>query len=367
MDTLHARICSDQRELFRLIAEADRLERWRDWGARDLAQLLWMRFGLSDWKARRWIAAAHALDRLPLIAAAFSRGDLGVDKVVELTRFATPETEAELIPWAQRVSSGRIRHRGDLAMRRPADDAREVEEARSVWWWYHEEGRRFALEADLPAAQGAVVAKALDRVAQRVPVMPDEEGTGFTAARRADALVALCSTRIGQDSDPDRTSVIVHATIDQVSSADGSCEIEGGGIIHAETARRLACHARVQEVIEDRGGNPVGVGRMSREPQSWMVRQLRYRDRECTFPGCGSRRFAQAHHIVWWRRGGRTDLDNLVLVCTFHHKLVHEYGWSLTRDEDGALHWFRPDRTPYRAGPDPPDPRTEAQTLAAVS
>src|SRR5437763_2424576 len=179
MDTLHARICSDQRELFRLIAEADRLERWRDWGARDLAQLLWMRFGLSDWKARRWIAAAHALDRLPLIAAAFSRGDLGVYKVVELTRFATPETEAELIPWAQRVSSGRIRHRGDLATRRPADDAREVEEARSVWWWYQEEGRRFALEADLPAAQGAVVAKALDRVAQQVPVMPDEEGAGF--------------------------------------------------------------------------------------------------------------------------------------------------------------------------------------------
>src|SRR5204862_7986770 len=120
-----------------------------------------------------------------------------------------------------------------------------------------------------------------------------------------DALVALCSTRIGQDSDPDRTSVIVHATIDQVSSADGSCENEGGGIIHAETARRLACQARVQEVIEDRGGNPVGVGRMSREQQGWMVRQLRYRDRECTFPGCGSRRFAQAHHIVWWRRGGR--------------------------------------------------------------
>ena len=61
------------------------------------------------------------------------------------------------------------------------------------------------------------------------------------------------------------------------------------------------------------------------------MRQLKYRDRECTFPGCGARRFTQAHHIVWWERGGATDLDNLVLVCSFHHKLVHEYGWGLKR------------------------------------
>src|SRR2546421_13100872 len=110
MDALHEHICSDHARLFRLIAQADRLETWRDWGSRDLAHWLWMRYGLSDWKARRWIAAAHALGRLPLIEEAFSTGDISVDKVVELTRFATPESEADLIQWAQRVSSGCIRH-----------------------------------------------------------------------------------------------------------------------------------------------------------------------------------------------------------------------------------------------------------------
>jgi hypothetical protein len=85
-----------------------------------------------------------------------------------------------------------------------------------------------------------------------------------------------------------------------------------------------------------------------------MVRQLRHRDRECTFPACGSRRFTQAHHVVWWRHGGTTELDNLVLICTFHHKLVHEYGWSLRRDRNGTVQWFRPDGTRYRAGPGPP-------------
>ena len=72
-------------------------------------------------------------------------------------------------------------------------------------WWYFDEGRRFGLEAELPAAQGAFVAQALERAAQAVPVMPDETDGCFASARRADALVALCSARIAEDPDQDRT------------------------------------------------------------------------------------------------------------------------------------------------------------------
>ena len=86
-----------------------------------------------------------------------------------------------------------------------------------------------------------------------------------------------------------------------------------------------------------------------------MMRQLRYRDAECRFPGCGARQFTQAHHIVWWGDGGRTDLDNLLLVCFFHHKLVHEHGWTVQRDAAGKVLWLRPDGSIHRAGPGPPD------------
>jgi hypothetical protein len=85
-----------------------------------------------------------------------------------------------------------------------------------------------------------------------------------------------------------------------------------------------------------------------------MLRQLRYRDRDCRFPRCPHRRFTNAHHIVHWVRGGRTDLENLVLICTYHHKLVHEHGWGLRREDDGTVSWFYPDGNPYRAGPAPP-------------
>jgi len=125
-------------------------------------------------------------------------------------------------------------------------------------------------------------------------------------------------------------------------------------VIHPRSVRRLLCNARSQTVVEDAEGTVLGVGRLSREPSAWMIRQVRYRDRECRFPGCGARRFTEAHHIRWWRHGGRTDLANLVLICSFHHRLVHEHGWSLKLDAGGTVHWHRPDGAPYRSGPSPP-------------
>ena len=92
-----------------------------------MAHWLQMRYGISDWKARRWIASAHALESLPLTSEAFGSGRLGVDKVVELTRFATPETEEGLLPWAERVASGTIKAKGNELARQSARRSRDLE------------------------------------------------------------------------------------------------------------------------------------------------------------------------------------------------------------------------------------------------
>jgi hypothetical protein len=356
LDSLHDRISSLQRELFELLVEVDRREVWRDDGAHDAAHWVSMRYGISWWKADRWIRAAHALDRLPLLARAFESGAMGVDKVVELARFATPESEASLIAWARGVSAGGIRRRADLECRGSIEEERDAHAARFLSWWTFDEGRRLALEAELPAAEGAVVVRAIERVARFVPPMPDEEQGAAAPARRADALVALCSRSIAVDAEPDRATLVVHAPLRALVSGVGGCEVEGGASIHARTAERLLCNARVQVVVEDEAGDPVGLGRLSREPSGWMMRQLRHRDPECRFPGCGARAFTHAHHIVWWERGGRTDLDNLILVCAFHHRLVHEHGWTVGRSRDGTVRWWRHDGTRYRAGPSLPSP-----------
>lgn len=354
IDADHAGISRAQRGLLQLIAEGDRLDVWRGSGARDMAHWVAIRHGISEWKARRWVDAAHALEGLPRIAEAFASGLLGIDKVVELTRFATPDTETRLLSWAAEVSSACVRRTADLEARRSIAEARDADRDRTLSWWWFDEGRRFGLEAELPAADGAVVARALERLADRVPVKPGEEGVVHADARRADALLALASARLAADRDAERATVVVHAPLDALVSEDRGCELEGGGTVHPETARRLLCTARVQAVVENGAREALGIGRMSREPTAWMMRQLRYRDPECRFPGCGARRFTQAHHIVWWERGGRTDLDNLVRVCSFHHKLVHEYGWTIRRDPNATTSWFRPDGSRYRAGPAPP-------------
>jgi hypothetical protein len=343
IDAAHAHICEAQHRLLRLIVEADRRKIWHSSGARDLAHWLSMRHGISQWKARRWIDGPRSVSA----TCHLLRGELGISRWSS-SQFATGDRGR-----ARRVGEGRLLRRrpsqGDLETSRELDEA-EVDRARTASWWYFDYGRRFGLQAELAAAEGAVVAKALARIADELPRMPGERGAAHADARRADALVALASTHIADDADPDRATVVVHAQVGALISGGGGSELEEGPVIHNETARRLLCNARVQAVIEEDGtGRPIEVGRMSREPSAWMMRQLRYRDHECRFPGCGSRRFTQAHHIVWWERGG-SNLDNLVLVCVPSQARARvRLGRRTRRPRHGR--WIRPDGSLYRAGP----------------
>src|SRR5438067_8432732 len=132
LDRLHARQGEIQRQMLRCIADADRHQVWWQAGARDLAHLLGMRYGISSWKAHRWVEAARALASLPRISDALASGELGIDKVVELARFATPASERDLVAWARTVPPGRIRERGDVEFRRSAEQVRAAEEDRSL-------------------------------------------------------------------------------------------------------------------------------------------------------------------------------------------------------------------------------------------
>jgi HNH endonuclease len=86
------------------------------------------------------------------------------------------------------------------------------------------------------------------------------------------------------------------------------------------------------------------------------------RDGVCVFPGCG-RPITEIHHRRHWSNGGRTDLANLDGHCKYHHRLVHERGWSTHRGGDGRLIFRRPDGTILETAPahvEPSDGRIEA-------
>jgi hypothetical protein len=178
--------------------------------------------------------------------------------------------------------------------------------------------------------------------------------TSSPAARRitnVEALVEMAdaslSSRAVHRSGPERYQVVVHVDEGTLArDADGRCELEGETAISSETARRLACDSSVVPIVE-RGGAPLGVGRKTRRIPPALARALRVRDGGCRFPGCDRRRFADAHHIHHWAKGGEADKDNLLLLCRHHHRLVHEGGFSVERLPDGRVRFRLPNGRPF--------------------
>jgi hypothetical protein len=123
-------------------------------------------------------------------------------------------------------------------------------------------------------------------------------------------------------------------------------------LVASEVARRLACDGRLQAVVEGRAG-PLGVGRTQRTVPRWLYRLVRRRDGGCRFPGCNQTRWLQAHHIVHWADGGPTDYDNIAMICTYHHRVVHELGWRVVATGAGGLEFRSPFGSVHTTGPPP--------------
>jgi hypothetical protein len=94
--------------------------------------------------------------------------------------------------------------------------------------------------------------------------------------------------------------------------------------------------------VVDQHGKVLALGRTRRLVSKAQRRALLIRDRMCRYPGCQQTRHLKAHHVVPWSLGGRTDLDNLILLCQWHHTAVHEGGVTITEDAEGWL-FSKPD------------------------
>jgi len=223
---------------------------------------------------------------------------------------------------------------------RPAE-AEDDHRARRLHLSWDEERRFLELWGMLPAEQGAAVEKALRERAEDV-VLEDGPLEDRHGARLADALEELVTSGGGRPGTP---TLVVHAGAEvlagEAPDAAGLCETEGGVRLHGEAVRRLACDGRIEWVLE-REGRPVGIGRQGRAVPGWLSRLLRHRDRGCRFPGCERTSWLKAHHLWHWAQGGPTDLENLVLLCHAHHRLLHEGGWRTSGHPGRALRFHRP-------------------------
>jgi 5-methylcytosine-specific restriction endonuclease McrA len=148
---------------------------------------------------------------------------------------------------------------------------------------------------------------------------------------------------------------VVHVDAEVLADADhpGQSVLEDGVRVSAETSQRLACDASRVVMRENADGRLVEVGARTRTSPPALRRALRHRDRGCRFPGCGVR-IGEGHHIRHWARGGPTTLSNLAMLCRRHHRAVHEEGFEIEREGDGALVFRRPNGWLLPDVPDPP-------------
>jgi len=276
---------------------------------------------------------------------------------------------------------------------RRSDPDRLKQEIRRSVRWHNEDDGSLRLVAVLPAEEGAAVAAALElaidrlreerRAARRADVADDRDGRRadddrarrirageiisdceevaepFIPVNAADAFLLVAeqfmSTAPADASGADRTTVVVHvdaptllrAVADEpvegtvapsvhdatAVSASGACQVGDVGVTPA-TAARLACDARVVGVVRGLDGCVLHHGTSRRLVSPAQRRALMIRDGCCRYPSCRRTTNLEAHHVVHWALGGPTDLDNLVLVCRFHHLAVHEGIAVLTAERD---------------------------------
>jgi hypothetical protein len=153
-------------------------------------------------------------------------------------------------------------------------------------------------------------------------------------------MAMLGAAGLAADGDLDRALTVIHIDHDVLAGeADGNAVTESGSVLSAEVARRLACDGWTQYIAEDDNDRPVGVGRRQRTVPRWLRRLIRHRDRHCR---CCGGPIHHIHHIVHWTWLGPTDEDNLVGLCWGCHHRVHEGGWTITGEPNGALTFTNP-------------------------
>jgi hypothetical protein len=230
---------------------------------------------------------------------------------------------------------------------------------------------RGRLTAEVGALLMQALAAARETLYQQARETEPEGEPPTMAQQQADALALLAETALHHGIDPgtpgERYQVVVHVDAEVLADAEqpGQSVLEDGTRVPAGTSQRLACDASRVVMRHDADGRVVEVGARTRTIPPALRRALHQRDRGCRFPGCGVR-FGQGHHIRHWAQGGSTTLSNLAMLCSRHHRAVHEEGFEVERQPDGGLQFKRPAGQLLPEVPPAPEvPGDAAQALRA--
>lgn len=348
----------------RLVAEFDRRQGWVGVGLKSCAHWLAWSCSVSPQAAREYLRVARTLEELPLISGAFAAGRLSFSKVKAVTRAAGVVAEQTLLEQALVHTAAQL-ERVVRGFRKTDSAGRAEQDKRTVRFFFDEDGM-LVFAARLPPDEGGILLAAI-RQAEHSLYAPDRPPADSDSSA-ADGLIAMAQNSLAagpvDSSGDDRHLVVVHVdarvlaeTVDSPMDPEGRCHLQDGPGVARTTAERLLCDAAVVAAVRTSlgptmAGEPLRLGRKTRKISPGLRRALRVRDDGCQHPGCHRRRHLEAHHVQHWKDGGPTNLDNLVLVCRFHHMQVHEGGFTVSPAPAGWV-FRRPDRAVLTAVPAP--------------
>jgi hypothetical protein len=322
------------------------------------------------------VGAARLAQRMPGLGAVLAHGKIGVEHLQAVASGAAQVPHEELAK-SDTTLANLAPHVRPSDMRAAAQviQARVVAESVQQDATYLHESRRltlaktfgdaYHLEGLLEPEAGAALAAALEPLMTR----RGEEDTRTPTQRRADALLELTGAALRAGSLPDcggdrpRLTFLVRTAArggrPGLADVAGAVTGTGSGALFAgsqvgvsafgdldstglligttallplETVARIGCDADINTATVNQLGEILNFDRTRRDPSPAQRRALVLRDQGCVFPGCDRPpALCQAHHLRYWSRHGPTNLDNLALICHYHHHLLHEGGWRLQR------------------------------------
>jgi hypothetical protein len=307
--------------IVQIVAEIDRDGLWGATGARSVPGLVAWMTGVSQRNAETIAAVAHRIEEFPKCVAGMREGRFSLDQVGVIAEKAADGSDAHYAQLAERATVSQLRNAIKLEPR-PDPDPKPEPPKRSVSKTGDEQSTTYKIT--LPHEEAAIVDAALDSHRDALIAQwkrDHDDGGASPMPTSADGFMSLVMA--GWDSEVaarphgQRTTVVLHVDLETRVAA-----LHLGSLLSDDDRRYLTCDATC-EVWFQRDGRVIGAGRATRTVGRRLRRVLEHRDRCCVVPGCGATRGLHAHHIVHWEDGGPTELDNLVLVCPFHHRAHH--------------------------------------------
>jgi hypothetical protein len=373
----------------RLLARIEEDGRWAGSGAaRTFPEWVARRGGASVGTARREAALGRALERdVSATARAVERGEISLEHARVLTEVAAT-SEARRAALASDRPDRNEAYLLAQARRLGVDDFRRLVRrwAAAVDTAAHEAEQRAATErqylrlvrrrdgVDLQGFLANDSAETLATALRAVAGVPAAEDARTGEQRAAAALTDLARAVLdhglgGGGTSLVRPHLLVHVPYETYlavaagADADGvpaplpqalettdgrlgaPAELDDGTPIPGSVLAQLACDARVTRIVFGPKGVPLDVGWAQRTYTGPQRAAVVARDRTCRYPGCSAPPFlCEVHHVLWWSRLGRTSVENGVLLCAHHHRLVHQRDVVITVDDTGFVFRHRDGR-----------------------